>query len=757
MNAAARFNSVAHAAIVLAILAFCFADGRPFLAVIAAPIVLAGWMCGRQPWPKPPLALPRLLVNILVFAAIFNAALRASGVRGGGQPIVSHLGEFLIYVQLIKLFDRRAIRDDSQMLTLSIFIVIAAMLTSNTLAVGLFLLAYTPLGVFAAMLYQLRAGQQAVTPDPVTAPAAEFHGLRFNRHFARIGVLSIAVATVFAAVIFVFTPRGLGMGALGRFGETRAAVTGFSDDITLGRAMNISQSDRPVLDLIVEDSQGRNVGAEGRVFYLRGYTGDEYSGQTWVHSTRQNNRTLKLLPDNFRTLPEIGNSSALSTHFTQHITLRPPVATGRYILSMWRPLRIQTEHTDIVDIEFNLGDGTMRWAAQGAGGWRTASGAPVRYTVISSSTDTDSQYIPTQPLGFQSGRVHELAMSILSERRLSLEGASVERGRTRQIVSAFRDYLQDNCTYTLDIWAPPEDQDPLETFLFEKKVGHCQYFASAFVAMCQSVGIHARVVGGLVAAEFNSLTGGYIVRSANAHAWAEVHLGGGVWEDFDATPPAQLAAQHQGAQGWFDAIRRWWDTIEFSWNRSIVSFDASSQTSAVGNSIDLSGLRDRFNRLSERLVSAIRGGDRDGSGFRLPAWVFYIVPILMIVATAALVAGRFGRGALSRWIRRLRDRPRDPELRDLLASASFYPQALRELHRAGPRWAKPESVPPLDHARSLEPEHPRTAAALSRIADLFYRVRFARRPFGESDRTAAAAALADLRAAIRAEHDGRAD
>src|SRR6185369_12317318 len=91
--------------------------------------------------------------------AIADAAIGASGHRGGS--IVSDLSKFLVYIQLIKLFDRRSPRDDAHLLSLSVFIVIGAVLTSNVLGVGLFLLLYTPLAISAAMLLQLSGGQRS--------------------------------------------------------------------------------------------------------------------------------------------------------------------------------------------------------------------------------------------------------------------------------------------------------------------------------------------------------------------------------------------------------------------------------------------------------------------------------------------------------------------------------------------------------------------------------------------------------------------
>src|SRR5690606_30772356 len=110
--------------------------------VFAAPIVIGGWWTARRgdsPW-----TLPRWVINALVLLAVLNSAVQVIVLKRH-EALVSDLSDFLVFIQLIKLFDRRKSRDDAQLLALSLFIVIGAILTDNSLAVGLCLLVYTPL------------------------------------------------------------------------------------------------------------------------------------------------------------------------------------------------------------------------------------------------------------------------------------------------------------------------------------------------------------------------------------------------------------------------------------------------------------------------------------------------------------------------------------------------------------------------------------------------------------------------------------
>jgi protein-glutamine gamma-glutamyltransferase len=75
----------------------------------------------------------------------------------------------------------------------------------------------------------------------------------------------------------------------------------------------------------------------------------------------------------------------------------------------------------------------------------------------------------------------------------------------------------------------------VEDFLFNRKEGHCEYFASALALMLRSVGIPSRLVSGFKGAEPLS-DGVWQVQDRHAHAWVEAWTGNNVWVTLDATP-----------------------------------------------------------------------------------------------------------------------------------------------------------------------------------------------------------------------------
>lgn len=100
-------------------------------------------------------------------------------------------------------------------------------------------------------------------------------------------------------------------------------------------------------------------------------------------------------------------------------------------------------------------------------------------------------------------------------------------------------YLSRDTSFTYDTTAavPPPGQDLVDFFLFDEtsgRSGYCQYYASSMVIMARSLGIPARVAAGFAPGERQD-DGTFLVREANAHAWAELYFPGYGWQIFEST------------------------------------------------------------------------------------------------------------------------------------------------------------------------------------------------------------------------------
>lgn len=119
-------------------------------------------------------------------------------------------------------------------------------------------------------------------------------------------------------------------------------------------------------------------------------------------------------------------------------------------------------------------------------------------------------------------RVHELAAEL----------STPESNPFDQAVAIER-YLR-RFPYTLDVPAPPTDQDIADYFLFDLQKGYCDYYATAMVVMARSAGLPARLATGYIGGSPQS-DGQYQVTEDLAHSWPQIYFPGYGWIDFEPT------------------------------------------------------------------------------------------------------------------------------------------------------------------------------------------------------------------------------
>jgi transglutaminase-like putative cysteine protease len=129
----------------------------------------------------------------------------------------------------------------------------------------------------------------------------------------------------------------------------------------------------------------------------------------------------------------------------------------------------------------------------------------------------------------------------------------------------------------------PRSADPLDEFLFEKKAGHCEFFASSFAVLLRVAGVPSRLVGGYYGGEYNELGGYYLVTESMAHAWVEVFLDGTGWVRRDPSIFAVNFSRERDAKhgGLGATIRLIADTLSYYWNQTVITYDLDKQLRLV--------------------------------------------------------------------------------------------------------------------------------------------------------------------------------
>ncbi|HWU91098.1 MAG TPA: transglutaminase domain-containing protein, partial [Kofleriaceae bacterium] len=298
--------------------------------------------------------------------------------------------------------------------------------------------------------------------------------------------------------------------------------------------------------------------------------------------------------------------------------------------------------------------------------------------------------------------------------------------------TAIQRWLTTNLTYTLEL-ADPGSQEAVDFFLFDRRKGHCEYFASAFAILARAAGIPTRQVNGFLGGEWNEYQSYVAVRAGDAHSWAEVFFpgvgDGGAWVTFDPTPPGDGRDRlGRGGSGWGARLGRFIDTMRFQWSKWVIEYDLASQLELF------KGLGGAIKRGAAAVKVAL-GAAKD---WAIERWW---LGLPLAGAAAAIVLRRRRRraaGDVAAVARRARIRS---------AIADSYDRAAKSVAKAGV--AREAAITPRELAARMAARGDPGAAAFGELVELYYAAEWGGRRDAAAE--ARAPALAEeVRAALEA-------
>ena len=482
-------------------------------------------------------------------------------------------------------------------------------------------------------------------------------------------------------------------------------MTGFTDNVELGEIGVIKQSSEVVMRIRVQgDDAGR-----AQEIHWRGMILTNFDGKRWFTPTTD---SIVVTPDGSGAYQlGVAPLPANSYYLLRYTVLMEPIATDAIFVAA-RPTTIWGRFGADSGGErarsyllFNR-TGTLLNPFHTAGAMhydavsqvpmvppQKLRGAPADYPA-----DISSTYLQLPRLD---PRIKQLAEQITAHAPTPYDKAS-----------NIALYLRTHFGYTLDL-SDMSHRDPLAYFLFVKRAGNCEYFASAMVVMLRTLGIPARYATGFLAGEYNDLAHDYIVRASDAHSWVEAYFPGYGWITFDPTPPGN--EKHDGA---FARLGMYWDWFQFSWNEWIINYDFAHQLSLARNIHQSSRA---WSDRSSQYYQAKRRETIDrlklwqarlsNSPYSLPGALVFL--LLMLIYFRGRAMGGF---VAIRWsLRAHREGQLPPDL-----AAFEYRQMLRLLERRG--WRKSAAQTPLEFAASIRV--PEFAGPVAEITEMYQSSRF---------------------------------
>jgi len=603
-----------------------------------------------------------LTAGLLMVSALALAFL----VLSGAIDAVVAAGVFAGLVTVQRMLSHSSPAADGQVHLTGLLMISGGAALSGDIWFAGWLTAFAVLGCFSLGLGVV---DQAAPPD-ADLPL---------RPLSRQLFAGVALALLGASAFFVAFPR-IGWSIASRRGGSSlfGAVSGISDSVRLDGPGTIKRNPR----VVARASLDPDPGAARLDAYWVARTFDTFDGRQWVGPQAE--------PPEPSTQVRLGPYVRPLVH--QQIELLPAYG-ARALVALEAPVL--------------LANATLH-GPQGSArvGLQEIPGREVRFAELGASY-TYHAYTPAASVERRTKEPEDLSPYLTLPARLDPRVGELARqiaGDAREpleVARRLQRHLKAGYQYTLELSAAEE---PLADFLFVRRAGHCEHFATALAVMLRSLGIPSRVAGGFFGGE--RVGHQYVLRAADAHAWSQVLVPGRGFITVDATPEESRGGQPSEVLA---ALTELMERLEDLWRRAVVDYSMLDQV-----------------ELARALVRPPARAYGDGGAGWLP-------DLKELVASGAVAIAVF---ALLR--RRPTPRP-SPRERASHEASRFLRDIERRLRGARVHYREGEQLEEL--ARRLSGSRHPLAPALQRASRRYLEARFGGRPLRPKEGSALLAAL----------------
>jgi transglutaminase-like putative cysteine protease len=585
----------------------------------------------------------------------------------------------VLFGMVVRLFSARRERDYYMLAILAFLMVLAAaVLTVDSVFLFAFA-AFMLMAVATFVLMEIRHSAESATIQA----RESVDGRAYRRMaFSLAGAAPLLSASILAgaSIIFFFLPR-VSSRYLTAYASTNEVSTGFTDRVQLGRIGQIQQSSAVVMHIQIEgDAHG------AYDLRWRGVALSLFDGKVWSNpaehavAPRLPDGSFLLIPRRRPGEPAADQPAPARLRMIRYRVVMEPVGSNVFFLAP-KAGTLQ-------------GNYRMVTVDQAGAVYDLDAERPVSsYEAVSNIAVPTPEQLRSAPASYPARiLLDDLQLPRVDPRISQLaQQITASAANNYDKAAAMERYLAANYGYTLELPSTPP-ADPLVNFLFERKRGHCEYFASAMTIMLRTLGMPARVVNGFRTGEFNDLTSNYVVRASNAHSWVEAYFPGYGWISFDPTPAAPPPAQ----TAWNRAML-YVDAMASFWREWVINYDATHQKSLGQEAARGSrSLVENMHAWARRHYFALLESARytQGRMSRAP-WRWALGGLSL--AVLLLLAVNLRRIWMALRSRRLRAHP---ERAPRSAATLWYQQMMTSLARRG--WHKLPVQTPEEFAASIE-------------------------------------------------------
>jgi protein-glutamine gamma-glutamyltransferase len=506
-------------------------------------------------------------IDLLTFSRTLAAGAQNPGLYAALIATI-HL---MLFATVVRLFSATTTRD-YLFLSLMAFssMLASAILTVDTVFLAFF---FVFLGLAVSTFVGLEMWRSA--QGTVTTPIERGTSAAQRLHNA-LGITSTGIAAgslLVGAVIFLILPRFNG-GYMSGFSLQPTLVSGFSDDVELGEIGEIKKSSVVVMRVTVDGGL-----RAARGVHWRGVALTHFDGKRWFNEPQKSTNLTRNDEAGWFRVNSVDPGTQIAGNPIHYTVLLEPIGSTTLFVA---------DETESIRGRFNNTDNRAPLSQRNAYLVEDFTGSIFNpYRSFSRVEYEAKSTVPAPPPAAVRGagtdypadiRAMYLQLPALDPRIAALAKQITTRDKTPyDKAQSIEGYLRSNFGYTLDLTGAPTS-DPLAYFLFQKRAGHCEYFAAAMAVMLRTLGIPSRYINGFQTGEYNDVAGDLVVRASDAHSWVEAYFPGFGWLMFDPTPPSNEKPLSMMAQ-----LSHYWDWFELQWSEWVINYDFIHQITVAQN------------------------------------------------------------------------------------------------------------------------------------------------------------------------------
>ncbi len=706
------------------------------LSTIVPPVALAlkaiRWWRG-DPVELSHRAATRLTIAYFLFFPIDLWLFSRAIAEGAPNPVLYaallasiHL---MLFAMIVRLYSARTTRDYLFLAMLAFTtVLVAAILTVDTTFLVLFLLfLFLAVATFVG-LEMRRSAEGAVSPPlAMGTPAAR----RLNH---ALSVTSLAVAAgslLLGSAIFFILPR-VTAGYMSGLNLQPSLISGFSDNVELGQIGTIKKSTAVVMRIRSDASVAQMLGTRWRGIALT-----TFDGRRWTSEARERTVVYPDIATGWFGLGFTMNETRRTARRITYLVLLEPLATDALFLPD-RAERLRGSFSPEIERAGRTSPRShleMDFTRSVFNPFHNFT--KVRYEGISYLPQVRPDRLRAAPAEYPEDVLRLYLQLPALDPRIPALARDLTKNATNpyDMAAIIEQHLRTRYGYTLELSGTP-GESPLAHFLFTRRAGHCEYFASAMTVMLRSLGVPARYVNGFLPGEYNDIGEDYIVRGSDAHSWVEVYFPEFGWMTFDPTPPSD-----ERLRGWLGRLALYYDWFELMWSEWVINYDMAHQLTLAANFQKTSRewTDQSWKYLEQRRRAVVEWLKWQQIRVKaLGPWRIGIA-IAALLVLLALLRGRALREYLAlEWGIHFGAREAvTPRLASLL-----YQQMLRVLARRG--WKKAPGQTPLEFVAAIQ--RAEVAGPVGELTTLYQAARFGA---AATDAAAMTGLLAEIKARMR--------